>query len=223
MRERRADQGQPERHPVRHPRGGADRPGGRLCPGGLGTVGRDRGRLPGRPRRGYGRGPDQDRFVADLGSPGQVQPAATDRRGRNPRLRRPDGDRPAPPFLHRRRAVMAGSSATSATPPAAMVDFLERSGLTTGASRVRWTPLTGGVSSDLWRVDTPDLTVCVKAALPTLRVANTWNAPLSRNPGGGAWLRFAAAHPPPAGPRGPAPGGGAGPCSLGVPCPGQHP
>src|SRR4051794_13086338 len=201
MRERRADQGQPERHPVRHPRGGADRPGGRLCPGGLGTVGRDRGRLPGRPRRGYGRGPDQDRFVADLGSPGQVQPAATDRRGRNPRLRRPDGDRPAPPFLHRRRAVMAGSSATSATPPAAMVDFLERSGLTTGASRVRWTPLTGGVSSDLWRVDTPGLTVCVKAALATLRVAHTWNAPLSRNAVEGAWLRFAAQHAPPGVPR----------------------
>jgi streptomycin 6-kinase len=82
---------------------------------------------------------------------------------------------------------------SSPSPPAAMIDFLKRSGLT-GTSAVRWTPLTGGVSSDLWRVDAPGLTVCLKAALPTLRVADSWHAPVGRNAVEVAWLRFAAEH-----------------------------
>jgi Ser/Thr protein kinase RdoA (MazF antagonist) len=96
---------------------------------------------------------------------------------------------------------VTGTSAISEAPPAAMVDFLRRSGLAPSGHPVRWTPLTGGVSSDLWRADTPDLTVCVKAALPTLRVAATWNAPVGRNAVEVAWLRFAAEHAPRAVPR----------------------
>lgn len=96
---------------------------------------------------------------------------------------------------------MTGTPATPTSPPASMVDFLQRSGLTTGASSVRWTPLTGGVSSDLWRVDALGRTVCVKAALPTLRVATAWNAPVGRNAVEVAWLRFAAEHAPRGVPR----------------------
>jgi Ser/Thr protein kinase RdoA (MazF antagonist) len=118
---------------------------------------------------------------------------------------------------------MSGTSATSAAPPAAMVDFLQRSDLTTGASSVQWTPLTGGVSSDLWRVDTPGLTVCVKAALATLRVANTWNAPVSRNAVEVAWLRFAAEHAPQAVPRVLAHDGDAGLFAMEFLDPEQHP
>ena len=117
---------------------------------------------------------------------------------------------------------MTDTSATSA-PPAAMVDFLQRSGLTRGARSVRWTPLTGGVSSDLWRVDTPDLTVCVKAALPTLRVANTWHAPVGRNAVEVAWLRFAAEQAPRAVPRVLAHDEGAGIFAMEFLDPGQHP
>lgn len=54
-----------------------------------------------------------------------------------------------------------------------------------------WTPLTGGVSSDLWAVDLGDRTVCVKGALEKLRVADEWHAPLSRNAVEFAWLTFA--------------------------------
>jgi Ser/Thr protein kinase RdoA (MazF antagonist) len=118
---------------------------------------------------------------------------------------------------------MTSTSATSATPPAAMVAFLQRSGLTTGAGSVRWTPLTGGVSSDLWRVDTPGLTVCVKAALPTLRVANIWNAPVSRNAVEVAWLRFAAEHALQAVPRVLAHDGDAGLFAMEFLDPEQHP
>jgi Ser/Thr protein kinase RdoA (MazF antagonist) len=118
---------------------------------------------------------------------------------------------------------MTATSAAPAGPPAAMVDFLHRSGLTAGARSVRWTPLTGGVSSDLWRVDTPDVTVCVKAALPTLRVAHTWNAPVSRNSVEVAWLRFAAEHAPQAVPRVLAHDGDAGLFAMEFLDPEQHP
>lgn len=117
---------------------------------------------------------------------------------------------------------MTGPAAPAA-PPAAMVDFLRRSGLTTDAPSVRWTPLTGGVSSDLWRVDTPDLTVCVKAALPTLRVAGTWNAPVGRNAVEVAWLRFAADHAPRSVPRVLAHDEGAGFFVMEFLDPAQHP
>jgi Ser/Thr protein kinase RdoA (MazF antagonist) len=115
------------------------------------------------------------------------------------------------------------SPAAPAAPPAAMVGFLRRSGLTRGARSARWTPLTGGVSSDLWRVDTPDLTVCVKAALATLRVAGTWNAPVGRNAVEVAWLRFAAEHAPQAVPRVLAHDEGAGVFAMEFLDPAQHP
>lgn len=41
--------------------------------------------------------------------------------------------------------------------------------------------LTGGVSSDIWRIDLEDHSVCAKRALPKLKVAADWQAPLSRN------------------------------------------
>ena len=41
------------------------------------------------------------------------------------------------------------------------------------------TPLEGGVSSDIWRIETPSGPVCAKRALPKLRVAADWRAPIS--------------------------------------------
>ena len=43
------------------------------------------------------------------------------------------------------------------------------------------TPLSGGVSSDIYRADLPGRTLCVKRALARLRVAADWQAPLERN------------------------------------------
>ena len=60
--------------------------------------------------------------------------------------------------------------------------FLARSGLAAPDVARRWTPLEGGVSSDIWRVDLADgRTLCVKRALPRLKVAAEWTAPVSRN------------------------------------------
>jgi aminoglycoside phosphotransferase (APT) family kinase protein len=74
-------------------------------------------------------------------------------------------------------------------------DFLLRSGLCGGESAT-CRPLSGGVSSDLWRVDLPGRTICVKRALARLRVADEWHAPLSRNAAEYAWLSFAGRHCP---------------------------
>ena len=91
---------------------------------------------------------------------------------------------------------MTGAQTAVTTPSSAMLEFLRRSGLVPDEGAARWAPLTGGVSSDLWRVDVPGRTFCVKAALPTLRVADTWHAPVDRNAVEVAWLRFAAEQVP---------------------------
>lgn len=54
------------------------------------------------------------------------------------------------------------------------------------------TPLTGGVSSDIWRVELADGPVCVKRALPQLRVAQLWEAPVERSLYEWRWMKTAA-------------------------------
>jgi tRNA A-37 threonylcarbamoyl transferase component Bud32 len=55
-------------------------------------------------------------------------------------------------------------------------------------------PLTGGVSSDIVRVTLADgRRFCAKRALPKLKVASDWQAPLERNHFEAAWLRRAGA------------------------------
>ena len=74
--------------------------------------------------------------------------------------------------------------------------FLERAALIKPGETMSWTPLTGGVSSDIWRVDLPGRTICVKCALPQLKVATMWQAPVERNAYEWAWINFAARHCP---------------------------
>jgi aminoglycoside phosphotransferase (APT) family kinase protein len=62
-------------------------------------------------------------------------------------------------------------------------------------------PLSGGVSSDIWRVDLARGPVCVKRALPRLRVAQLWEAPIERNRYEYEWLQVAGAAAPAAVPR----------------------
>ncbi|MPY61628.1 phosphotransferase family protein [Streptomyces spongiae] len=81
-------------------------------------------------------------------------------------------------------------------PDTSLADFLLAHGLAAPGEAARWTPLTGGVSSDLWRVDLPGRSLCVKRALARLRVAADWQAPVSRNAYEWAWMRFASRHRP---------------------------
>lgn len=53
-------------------------------------------------------------------------------------------------------------------------------------------PLTGGVASDIARVDLPGRSVAVKFALPKLKVAADWRVPVHRNRAEYEWLRVAA-------------------------------
>lgn len=57
-------------------------------------------------------------------------------------------------------------------------------------------PLTGGVSSDILRVELAGGPVCVKRALPKLRVTADWFVPTARNAAEVDWMRVAAAADP---------------------------
>ena len=79
--------------------------------------------------------------------------------------------------------------------------FLHASGLAGAGEVAQWIPLAGGISSDIWRVDLPGRSLCVKRALPRLKVEVDWEAPVSRNAFEWAWLCFAFEHEPQAVPR----------------------
>ena len=66
---------------------------------------------------------------------------------------------------------------------------LVRLGLVAADAPARMTPLTGGVSSDIWLVETEGRRFCVKRALARLRVAALWEAPVSRNAAEAAYMR----------------------------------
>ena len=66
-------------------------------------------------------------------------------------------------------------------------------GLAREDEHVHATPLTGGVSSGIYRVDLRSGSYCVKQALPQLKVAKLWTVPVERVFAEVAWLRTAAA------------------------------
>jgi aminoglycoside phosphotransferase (APT) family kinase protein len=84
---------------------------------------------------------------------------------------------------------------------AALLDALARMGLIAPGERPAVTPLAGGVSSDIVRVDAAARTFCVKRALARLKVAADWRAPVARNHSEAEWLRVAGAIEPDAVPE----------------------
>ena len=66
---------------------------------------------------------------------------------------------------------------------------LVRMGLAAAEDNPEIVPLTGGVSSLIVRVETRDGPLCIKQALPELKVASHWSAPLARNHAELAWIR----------------------------------
>ncbi len=66
-------------------------------------------------------------------------------------------------------------------PAPELAAFLQRNGLAAPDEEGSWLPLTGGVSSDIWKVETSRGRCCVKRALARLRVAAEWFAPVERN------------------------------------------
>ena len=82
-----------------------------------------------------------------------------------------------------------------------LVEPLRRMGLLKAGEPVRLTALTGGVSSDISLVEASGRRFCVKRALPRLKVAALWEAPIKRNAAEAAWMRAVARWLPSAVPR----------------------
>jgi tRNA A-37 threonylcarbamoyl transferase component Bud32 len=85
--------------------------------------------------------------------------------------------------------------------PNKLMASLCRLGLLAAGETPRFTPLPGGVSSDIWRVDLADGPICIKRALPKLKVAADWRAPVDRNAYEVAWMRTAGGIVPGSAPR----------------------
>ena len=77
-------------------------------------------------------------------------------------------------------------------PDPAIADALRRLRLVDAGVKPQMTPLPGGVSSDIWRVDLPGGPVCVKRALARLKVDAVWEAPVERSRYEWAWMQEAA-------------------------------
>jgi aminoglycoside phosphotransferase (APT) family kinase protein len=74
-----------------------------------------------------------------------------------------------------------------------MVAALRESGLIGADDNIQLVPLTGGVSCDVWRVESDMGPLVVKRPLPQLRVKAEWLAPVSRGTSEMRWLRRVAA------------------------------
>ena len=87
---------------------------------------------------------------------------------------------------------------TTATPLAAS---LTRLGIARAGEPLSIEALAGGVSSDIVRVVAGGRVCCVKRALPKLKVAAEWRAPVERNHSEAEWMRVVAGILPDAVPR----------------------
>jgi tRNA A-37 threonylcarbamoyl transferase component Bud32 len=76
--------------------------------------------------------------------------------------------------------------------PDVLVEGLVHMGLISSRRDLRSAErLTGGVSSEIWKIELAGKTICVKRALPKLLVAETWEAPVERNRYEARWYREA--------------------------------
>ena len=89
----------------------------------------------------------------------------------------------------------------SASLPDEVLAFLRAQGLCAEQEQPASEALAGGVSSDIWRVDLAGGPVVVKRALPRLRVAQVWEAPVERNRYERRWLETANAIVPGCAPK----------------------
>src|SRR3984957_2851180 len=85
-------------------------------------------------------------------------------------------------------------------PPSDILAALRRMGLLAAGAIAPGERLTGGVSSDIWRIDLPAGPICIKRALAKLRVAADWQAPVEGNRYEARWMQRANAAVPGAAP-----------------------
>ena len=85
--------------------------------------------------------------------------------------------------------------------PEPVLAFLRKHGLAATDEVPPAAALSGGVSSDIWRVDLRTGPICVKRALPRLRVEQLWEVPVERNRYERMWFETANAIIPGVAPR----------------------
>jgi streptomycin 6-kinase len=73
-----------------------------------------------------------------------------------------------------------------------ILEFLRAAGLVRAGELPAAEPLTGGVSSDIWKVQLAGSAICVKRALARLKVRQVWEAPVGRNRFERLWMETAA-------------------------------
>ena len=78
------------------------------------------------------------------------------------------------------------------TPPPEFLPLLRRAGLAGSSETPKFSPLPGGVSSDIWVVGLERGPVCIKQALARLKVPGDWRAPVARNAYEVAWMQTVA-------------------------------
>lgn len=86
---------------------------------------------------------------------------------------------------------MPAPSIDTPLPDEAILQSLKGLGLLDDAANASFEAMTGGVSSDIWKVSTDGRVYCVKRALPKLKVAADWFAPVERSRYEVAWYQVA--------------------------------
>ncbi|MGH6816881.1 MAG: phosphotransferase [Hyphomicrobiaceae bacterium] len=86
-------------------------------------------------------------------------------------------------------------------PPSEAVEALRRLGLLAPSETATFVRLTGGVSSDIWKVETEAAGFCVKRALAKLKVTQDWRVPVARSRFEWDWICTARAIVPTAVPE----------------------
>src|SRR5215831_6210066 len=91
---------------------------------------------------------------------------------------------------------MDSGASTIKRPDPAFIDFVARSGLVQLGANARFERLPGGVSSDIWLVRSGPAAFCVKRALPQVRAAADWQAPIERKTKEAACIKAVAGFMP---------------------------
>ncbi len=86
---------------------------------------------------------------------------------------------------------MSPSESDIPVPDEQMLSCLRNLGLLDDTDNAIFEMLTGGVSSDIWKVESGGRVYCVKRALSKLKVEADWFAPIERNLYEVAWYRIA--------------------------------
>jgi len=96
---------------------------------------------------------------------------------------------------------MTQPTRSNPSPDQEMVDSLRKAGLLGDVESATFEALSGGVSSDIWRIEAEGRVFCVKRALAKLKVEADWFAPVERNRFEVAWYQVANQIVPGSAPR----------------------